>query len=226
MTKIFLHLFFQSASGPVELYFYRIGIQPQDLTYFFQRLLPFIEQGDQLAVIRAQQADRVVYHGMPGFLLNGIRFKRGFTVFQLRKDPVVIDGGDIQFLFPQESQTTGPRDGIKPGAEFRFPPEIGEGAVGFYKYILADFFRIFPAIGKTQDQGEHILLIPFDQLRKESLLSMQDLANDLFISESGIHHGNKTPTGVGRLQEIDEFLTECNIINPNVGVTSDGRGGS
>ena len=178
--------------GTVQFYFYRIGIQAHDPADLFQALLTFVEQVEDLAVIRAKQADRGIQHGMPGFLFDKISPNVRFPAFYLHERFFIVQRGRGQSFLPQEGDAAGADDRIQPGAEFGIAPEIREGAIGFDEDVLADLFGIFPVVGKAQHQGEHIGLIPQDQLGIQGLFALQDSFNNLSISEFFICHVYKT----------------------------------
>jgi len=135
--------------GTVQFYFYRIGIQAHDPADLFQALLTFVEQVEDLAVIRAKQADRGIQHGMPGFLFDKISPNVRFPAFYLHQRLFIVQRSRGQPFLPQEGDTAGPDDGIQPGAEFGVAPEICEGTIGFDEDVLADLFGIFPVVGEA-----------------------------------------------------------------------------
>lgn len=149
-------------------------------------MFSFIEESDDLAVIGAQQADGFVDHGMPGFCFNGIGFKVGFVVFELDMGSFIIQRGDIGLLFSQKGQAAGADDGVEPGAEFGFASKVGQSAIGFYEYVLADLFGVFAVVGEPENEREDVLLIFFHQHGKKGLLALQDSRNDLGISKAGL----------------------------------------
>ena len=178
--------------GTVQFYFYRIGVQAHDPADLVQSLLTFIEQVEDLAVIWTKQANRGIQHGMPGLLFYKVSPAIRFPVFHLHQRLFIIQRGRGQTFLSQEGDAAGPDDRIQPGAEFGIAPEIREGAIGFDEYVLADLFGVFPVVGKAQHQGEHIGLIPQNQLGIQGLFTLQDSFNNLSISEFFICHIYKT----------------------------------
>ena len=143
------YFLFEPVPGTVQFNFYRIGIEAHDLADLVQALFTFIEQVEDLAVIRAEHADRGIQHGMPGFLFDKVSPDIGFPVFYLHQRLFIIQRGRGQSFLPQEGDATGADDRIQPGTEFSIAPEIREGAIGLDEYVLADFFGIFPVVGEA-----------------------------------------------------------------------------
>jgi len=167
-----LHFVLQTRPGPVQLHLNGIGFLSHDLCNLVQGLLALIKQGQDLGIIGAQHPDRVIHHIHPAFLLDLVGPHTAVYTIGYLKYAFFIQRMGGQLLFAEKRDTGGGGNRIQPGTEFGLAFKITQCPVGFDKYILCHFFRIFPAGDIPQGDGKHKVLVTLHQQGKGLLVAL------------------------------------------------------